>query len=132
MELAPFMKKYADEIGGEFIEYTPSYSVIIIPVSGKRFQTVVGNVKESVLYNRKVITFSSKVCHSENKIDWKNLMEQTAFFNYCRFVINEEFLQIEAVVSLGSVKEEDLKEILQEVANLADQYEMKLTGTDIN
>ncbi|MBS1545358.1 MAG: hypothetical protein JST14_17105 [Bacteroidetes bacterium] len=132
MDLSAFMKKYAEEIGGQYIEYNHTLSVVIIPVSGSRFQTVMGTIKESSLYNRKVITFTSKVCPLHDGIDYKMLLEQTAFFNYCRFVILENHLQVEAVSSLSGVTEEDIKEMLQEVANLADQYEMKLTGADIH
>ncbi len=132
MDLTAFMKKYADQINGQYIEYNKTLSVIIIPVAGNRFQTVMGNIKQSSLYNRKVITFTSKVCPMNDLIDFKMLLEQTAFFNYCRFMISENYLQVEAVSSMDGVSEDDIKEMLQEVANLADQYEMKLTGADIH
>lgn len=132
MDLTSFMKKYADQISGQYIEYNKTLSVIIIPVSGNRFQTVMGNIKQSSLYNRKVITFTSKVCPMNDAIDFKMLLEQTAFFNYCRFVISENYVQIEAVSALDGAAEDDIKEMLQEVANIADQYEMKLTGADIH
>jgi predicted lactoylglutathione lyase len=126
------MKRYADEIRGQYIEYTQTLSVIIVPVPGNRFQTVMGTIKQSSLYNRKVIIFTSKVCPMNESIDFKMLLEQTAFFNYCRFMISENYLQVEAVSSLSGVTEEDIKEMLQEVANIADQYEMKISGTDIH
>jgi hypothetical protein len=132
MELTAFMKRYADEIRGQYIEYTQTLSVIIMPVSGNRLQTVMGTIKQSSLYNRKVIIFTSKVCPMHDKIDFKMLLEQTAFFNYCRFMISENYLQVEAVSSLTGVNEEDIKEMLVEVANIADQYEMKISGTDIH
>ncbi len=132
MELTAFMKRYADEIRGQYIEYTQTLSVIIMPVSGNRLQTVMGTIKQSSLYNRKVIIFTSKVCPMNDKIDFKMLLEQTAFFNYCRFMISENYLQVEAVSSLTGVNEEDIKEMLIEVANIADQYEMKISGTDIH
>jgi hypothetical protein len=47
-------------------------------------------------------------------------------------VINQNYLQVEAVASLDNLTEETIKEMLQEVANLGDQYEMKLTGSDIH
>ena len=131
MDFTAFMKKYADQINGQYIEYNKSLSVIIVPVSGNRFQTVMGNIKQSTLYNRKVITFTSKVCPMNDSIDFKMLLEQTAFFNYCRFMISENYLQVEEVSSLDGASEDDIKEMLSEVANLADQYEMKLTGADI-
>jgi len=132
MDLTSFMKKYADQINGQYIEYNKTLSVIIIPVAGNRFQTVMGNVKQSSLYNRKVITFTSKVCPVTPGIDYKMLLEQTAFFNYSRFVISENYVQVEAVSSLDGAADDDIKEMLQEVANIADQYEMKLTGADIH
>ncbi|HQQ96315.1 MAG TPA: hypothetical protein PLX35_03585 [Cyclobacteriaceae bacterium] len=133
MNLTAFMKHYAEQINGQYIEYNQTLSVIIIPVSGNRFQTVLGTIKQSSLYNRKVITFTSKVCPmTTGSIDYKMLLEQTAFFNYCRFLIADNYLQVEAVSALEGTNEDDIKEMLQEVANLADQYEMKLTGADIH
>ena len=126
------MKKYADEIGGQFTEYNESLSVVIMPLSGGRFQTVIGSVKENELYNRKLISFTSKVCAFQPNIDVRMLLEQSAYFNYCRFVINEGYVQVEAVSPLETISEGTIKEMLQEVANLADQYEMKLTGVDVN
>ncbi len=132
MDLSAIMKKYADQIGGQYTQYDPTHSILIIPVSGGRFQTVLGTIKKNELYNRELITLNSKVCASSTSIDYKMLLEQTAFFNYCRFVINQNYLQVEAVASLDNLTEETIKEMLQEVANLADQYEMKLTGSDVH
>jgi hypothetical protein len=132
MDLTSIIKKYADQIGGQFTQYDSTQSIIIIPVSGGRFQTVLGTIKNNDLYNRKLITLNSKVCSSSTAIDYKMLLEQTAFFNYCRFVINQNYLQIEAVASMDNLTEDTIKEMLQEVANLADQYEMKLTGSDVH
>ncbi len=132
MNLTAFMKKYADEIGGQYTEYSEFQSVVIVPLSGGRFQTVIGFIKKNELYNRKLVTFTSKVCAYQANLDVKMLLEQTAFFNYCRFVIKDGYLQIEAVSPLEEVSESTVKEMLQEAANLADQYELKLTGSDIN
>lgn len=132
MDLTAFMKKYADQIGGQFTEYDPSHSIIIVPVSGNRFQTVVGTVRKNDLYNRRLITLNSKVCAVKAGIDFKMLLEQSAYFNYCRFIITENHLQIEAVTALDTVTESIIQEMIQEVANLADQYELKLTDTDIH
>jgi plasmid maintenance system antidote protein VapI len=60
------------------------------------------------------------------------LLEQTAYFNYSRFVVKDSYLQVEAVASIIGITEETIKEMVQEVANLADQFELKLTGGDIH
>ncbi len=132
MDLTAFLKKYADQISGQYTEYDSDHSIIIVPVAGGRFQTVLGTIKQNELYNRKLIAFVSKVCNVKPGIDYKLLLEQTAFFNYCRFVLTEGYIQVEAVAALKNISEETIKEMIQEVANLADQYELKLTETDIH
>lgn len=132
MNLTAFMKQYADQIGGQYTEYDPTHSIIIVPVSGNRFQTVIGTIRKNELYNRSLITLNSKVCATKPNLDYKMLLEQTAFFNYGRFIISDNYLQIEAVASLETINEDNIKEMVQEVANLADQYELKLTGSDIH
>ncbi len=132
MDLTAFMKKYTDQIGGQFTEYNSEQSISIIPVSGNRFQTVIGTIRKNELYNRSLVTLNSKVCALKPGIDFKMLLEQSAYFNYCRFIISENYLQIEAVTALDTISENTVKEMLQEVANLADQYELKLTDSDIH
>jgi hypothetical protein len=132
MDLTAFIRKYAEEINGQYMEYDPDHSIIIVPVSGGRAQTVMGDIRTNQLYNRKLIVFSSKVCVFTSEIDLKSLLEQTAFFNYCRFIINENHLQVEAVAAFDNISEGTIKEMIQEVANLADQFELKITGVDVN
>ena len=132
MDLSAVMKKYADQIGGQYTEYDQAQSIIIMPVSGGRFQTVLGTITKNDLYNRQLISLHSKICNIKPDIDYKMLLEQTAYFNYCRFVVKDGYLQVEAVASLAGISEETIKEMVQEVANLADQFELKLTGVDIH
>ena len=132
MDLSTILKKYADQIGGQYIDYDHLNSVIIVPLSGSRFQTILGVIRHNDLYNRKLISLTSKVCALNATTNYQHLLEQTAFFNYCRFVIREGYLQVEAVSALENLSEETVKEMIQEVANLADQYELKLTGSDIH
>ena len=132
MDLSAVMKKYAEQIGGQYTEYDHAQSIIIMPVSGGRYQTVLGTIIQNDLYNRKLISLHSKICNVKPDIDYRMLLEQTAYFNYCRFVIKDNYLQVEAVASMVGISEETVKEMVQEVANLADQFELKLTGVDIH
>jgi hypothetical protein len=131
MDLSAIMKKYATETGAQYTEYDHAQSIIIVPVSGGRFQTVMGLITENALYKRKLISLTSKVTSVKPEIDYKMLLEQTTFFNYCRFAIKDNYLQVEATASLVGISEETIREMVQEVANLADQFEMKITGVDI-
>lgn len=132
MDISSFLRNYADQIGGQYTAYNADQSIIIVPVSGNRFQTVIGTIKKNELYNRSIITLNSKVCDVNSGLDYKMLLEQTSYFNYCRFIISGNHLQVEAVAAVDGINDDGLKEMVQEVANLADQYEMKLTGSDIH
>jgi hypothetical protein len=59
-------------------------------------------------------------------------LEQNANFDYSKFVLEEGFLKVEASCSANSVSQDQIKEMIQEVAQLADHYELKLTGKDIH
>jgi hypothetical protein len=125
------MRRYAEEIGGEYNEYAPEYIIIIVPVSGGRAQTVLGEVRHNDLYNRKLITFSSKICPATTELDYRALLSQTGFLNYSRFAILENYLQVQAVSAFENISENTVKEMVQEVANVADQFELKITGADV-
>lgn len=132
MDLVSFMKNYSDEINGQFSTYDNSHSIIVVPLAGGRFQSVIGTIKENKLYSRNMVTFTSKISSYNPSLPLKDLLVQSALFNYARFIISDDHLQMEAVASLDGTSETSIKEMIQEVANLADQYEFKLTGADVH
>jgi hypothetical protein len=72
------------------------------------------------------------VCEYQKNIDLKMLMEQNANFDYSKFVLEDGYLKVEASCLTASASEAQVKEMIQEVAQLADHYEFKLTGQDIH
>lgn len=132
MDLNTFMSSYADEIGGTYSEYDIRTSIIIVPLPDERFQTVLGKLKHSERYDRLGIEFASKVCPMDADINLKALLEENANLNHAKFSIIEDFLYVEASCFVESATEELIKEIIQEVANVADEYEFKLTGADVH
>jgi CRISPR/Cas system-associated endoribonuclease Cas2 len=132
MDLNAFMESYANEIGGNYSEYDSRTSIIIVPLPDQRFQTVLGKLKHSERYNRLGIEFTSKVCKYNSDVDLKLLLEENANLNHAKFAIVEDFLHVEASSFIESATEQLLKEIIQEVANVADDYELKLTGADVH
>jgi hypothetical protein len=127
-----FMEKFADEIGGQFSEYDQSKSVIIVPLEENRFQAVLGVTKYNEKFNKMGIEFSSKVCPFSDDIDCKQLVIENAKTCYAKFVIVDDFVKVEGSSFLETIREEGLKEIIKEVAQLADEWELKLTGLDVN
>ncbi|MGK7388731.1 MAG: hypothetical protein ACNS60_00205 [Candidatus Cyclobacteriaceae bacterium M2_1C_046] len=132
MDLNAFMQSYADEINGQYSEYDSNKSIIIVPLPDERYQTVLGHLKHSKRYNKVGVEFTSKVCPLRENIDLKELLKENAQLNHAKFVIIDGFIYVEASAFLDTATEVVLKEIIQEVANIADEYEFKLTGEDIH
>lgn len=132
MNLMHFVQQSAEQIGGQFTDYDHTRSVVVVPINGSRYQTVLAMTQTSPVSGRDQATFTSKVCEYTTKLDLKLLMEQNARFDYSKFVLDEGFLKVEASCLTSSVSQEQIKEMIQEVAQLADHYELKLTGKDLH
>ena len=132
MDIAYTLKQYADQIGGQFTDYDHAKSVIVIPLDKSRFQTVLATSQKSQVSGRDQTVFTSKVCEFKNNLDLKMLMEQNGSFDYSKFVLEDGYLKVEASCLTASASEAQVKEMIQEVAQLADHYEYKLTGQDIH
>jgi hypothetical protein len=132
MSIMKHIQQYADQIGGQFTDYDHTRSVVVVPINGSRFQTILASTQKSPVSGRDQAVFSSKVCEFKDGIDLKNLLEQNAHFDYSRFVLEDGYLKVEASCLANSVSEEQVKEMIQEVAQLADHYEDKFTGKDIH
>lgn len=132
MSIMTHVQQYADQIGGQFTDYDHSRSVIVVPINGSRFQTVLASTQKSPVSGRDQAIFASKVCEFTSNLDLKNLLEQNANFDYSKFVLEDGYLKIEASCLASTVSPDQVKEMIQEVAQLADHYEYKLTGKDIH
>ncbi|MBT1695838.1 hypothetical protein KK083_03040 [Fulvivirgaceae bacterium PWU4] len=132
MNLINTVKQYADQIGGQFTDYDHTKSVIVVPLDASRFQTVLAISQKSPVSGRDQAIFTSKVCEFSPGLDLKMLMEQNGNFDYSKFVVEDGYLKVEASCLSSSASEVQVKEMIQEVAQLADHYEYKLTGQDVH
>jgi len=127
-----YVQQFADQIGGQFTEYDPTKSVLVVPTAGNRYQTVVAATQKSPVSGREQALFTSKVCGFDSNLDLKVLLEQNANFDYSKFILEDGFLKVEASCLSSTASEDQVKEMIQEVAQLADHYELKLTGMDVH
>ncbi len=134
MDIMNYVQQYAEQIGGQFTDYDHTKSVIVVPLNDSRFQTVLAMRQKSPVSGRDQAIFSSKVCQfqKEYDINLEDLMKQNGNFDYSKFVLEDGFLKVEASCLTSTANEDQLKEMLQEVAQLADHYENKITGKDIH
>ncbi|UXX78876.1 YbjN domain-containing protein [Reichenbachiella carrageenanivorans] len=127
MELNNFMKSYAEEIKGNFSEYDDQRSVIVVPLEMERQQAVVGEID----LENNLISISSKVCVAEDNIKYKDLLVENHKSTFGKFTIVNDFLKVESRSPADITSNEMLKCAIQEVAKLADKWELNITGRDI-
>jgi len=132
MNFNEFMESYAKEIGGQFQEYDTNKSVIIYPLGGNRYQSVLGTKRNSEVKNKPSIEFTSKVCEYSDAVSLENLIRANASFTAARFVLIDDFVRVEAATFADTATESVLKSIIEEVATVADAWEHKLTGQDVH
>ncbi len=132
MNFKKFAQKYAEEIDGEFRDYDDNQSVIVIRLDGDRFQAVQGNVYNHEGYDgREVVQLKTKVCTMEESIDFSSVLAASSDHIHSKFVIEDGFLKIESAAFMDSINDSRIKEMLQEIGQLADEWELKITGKDI-
>jgi hypothetical protein len=132
MDIKSYVQQYAEQIGGQYTDYDQTRSVVVVPLEGSRYQTVLALKQRSLVSGRDQAIFSSKICEYNETLNLEELMKQNAHFDYSKFVLEDGFLKVEASCLASSASEPQLKEMLQEVAQLADHYELRLTGKDIH
>ncbi len=132
MDLVQFMQKYAKQLGGQFSEYDKEKSIIVVPLSEGRFQTIIGRYKDSQLFNKTMIVVSSKICQYKDSHNLAALLEENSNLHYAKFSMVDDYLKVEASGFVDQLTEDMLKEMIVEVAEVADNWEQRLTGVDVH
>ena len=131
MDFNQFMESFSEEINGKFAAYDNERSVVIVPIDGGRYQAVVGQLGENKSFDKTCVEFYSKVCEWHEGIALQELVFDHKDLVYAKFILDEEFIKVKACVFLENTHEELMKDIIIEVATLADTWELKLTGADV-
>ncbi|HEX7015444.1 MAG TPA: hypothetical protein VF191_08010 [Cyclobacteriaceae bacterium] len=126
-----FARQFAEEVGGQYTEYDNSKAVIVVPLSGGRFQTVLAYTRTGGS-GRDHVLFISKICDFDESIDLRDLLEKNGAFDYSRFILEDSFLKVVASCTNDNATAELVKEMIQEVANIADRFEFRFTGQDVH
>ncbi|MDX2190741.1 MAG: hypothetical protein SFY32_12840 [Bacteroidota bacterium] len=130
LNLDKILENYANEVGGKVIPYTDNQSIIIMPTKHGRFQRVLGWSRISKSRNIKFLEFDSKVCEWNDSIDMKKYLNEAGAFTFCRLIIKEGFLQVASSVIVEHATDDLVKDMVKEVAEIADELEFQITGKD--
>lgn len=126
------MQRIAEEIGAQFNEYDERKSVMVVLLEGSRYQTVMAVLKHHDGYDKEVIHINTKVCDTNHFINYINVLSGNADFVHSKFAIVDGYLRVEAAVFTETATPEILKEMILEVAEIGDEWELKITGEDIH
>ena len=96
MDIMNLVQQYAEQIGGQFTDYDHSKSVIVVPIDGTRYQTVLATKQKSPVSGKDQAIFSSKICEFKNALNAEDLLKQNGMFDYSKFVVQDGFLKVEA------------------------------------
>jgi hypothetical protein len=132
MDIFTVIKNYAEEIGGTFTNYDNEKGVVVVPLKDNRYQTVLAITEKSNASGKLRLHFTSKVSDSADQADAKDLLVKNSSLDYSKFMIDGDQLKVAASCLVDSSFEDEIKYMLQEVAQLADNYELKITGKDIH
>lgn len=130
MEFSKFSQNLADEISADFTEYDANHSVLVVPLKDGRYQTVVIKLMEHPKFKKEVVRITSKVCYTSEDINYKELLTASDGYVHTNFTIEDDVLKVEASLFYESIDGEILREIVKEVASIADDWEFKITGVD--
>ena len=132
MNFFNFLKQYADQVGGQYTAYDDLKSIVVVPTGEGRFQTVLLHLQNTKSSGKQRGTVTSKVCELTSNTNLKELLELNASFDYGKFIVEADKLKVEATFPIDGASHDEIKYMIQEVAKIADEYEMKLTGKDIH
>ena len=130
LNLDKILEEYANKVGGKVIPYTNTQSVIVLPTKHDRFQKVFAYSNQTQVY--KFVEFYSKVTEYNADIDLKPLMEEASQFTFSRIMIKNNDINVAAAVVVDHATEDIIKDMVREVADVADDLEFKITGKDEN
>jgi hypothetical protein len=74
----------------------------------------------------------SRVCELHDDIDHKAMLELNQELFYSKVVIHEGYLKVAAAALLDHCTEDLIKDMVLEVARVADDLEHHLVGADVN
>lgn len=127
-----FCKNFAKEINGQYQEYDENQAVVIVPLEEGRFQAITGHLTVHSMTEMDMVTIKSKISEVNGDIPYEDLLRANSEYPYARFVIEGEHLKVEAGAFLEHLSEDQIKEMMLEVAKLADDWEKEITGKDIH
>ena len=126
IDFKTLMQDASSIIEGTFSEYDDVTTVVIVPIDEHRFQTVFAHDEKE-----NGIKFNSKACDPMDELPCRELLQENADHKFARLELENNILYVTGRALPGSAPE-GVAAVLKEVGVVADVWEHKLTGQDVN
>ena len=134
MDVLTFMPALAEALNGSFSEYDETTTITVVPLEDGRFQSIQGTLETLDDGLTQVMRFSSHVCPFHESLDFQHFLTENQQLRYAKFTVTDTFVQVEASVFIDFLSHQNmayLKNMMTEIALVADAWEHKLTGLDV-
>jgi len=126
-----YFTELAEELNGIYLDYTGDSGAMNLKLDNGRNQSVKSFIKNKG--DGDMIIFMSKVCHLDDypNVDFKKMLELNHTLIYSKIVIDDGYLEVESDAKLELSSKAEICFIVKEVAKVADDLEMEITGKDV-
>ncbi len=127
-----YLKQLAEEMNGNYTEYSDDTIILTIPLEDGRFQSVRGLIQEKQEAGMFLI-LSSTICrlHEYPDVDFRKMLEHNYDLGYSKITItDEDYLELAVYMKYDLVTAEELRYMVREIAVTADKLELEITGKD--
>ena len=126
-----YFTELAEELNGIYLDYTGDSGAMNLKLENGRNQSVKSFIKNKG--DGDMIIFMSKVCNLDEypSVDFKKMLELNHSLIYSKVVIDDGYMEVESDAKLDLSSKEEIRFIVKEVAKVADDLEMEITGKDV-
>ena len=126
-----YFTELAEELNGIYLDYTGDSGAMNLKLDNGRNQSVKSFIKNKG--DGDMIIFMSKVCNLDDypNVDFRKMLELNHNLIYSKIVIDDGYMEVESDAKLELSTKDEIKFIVKEVASVADDLELEITGKDV-
>lgn len=128
-----YLEKLAQELNGNFTEYSDDTVIVTLPLDEGRFQSVRGLISERE--SGLMLVFTSTICrlHEYPDVDFRKMLEMNYELGYSKITItDEDYLELMTAIKYELATPAEVKYMILEIAGTADKLEFEITGKDVH
>ena len=128
-----YLQQLAEEMDGNYTEYSDDTIIVTLPLEEGRFQSVRGLITERD--SGLMLILTSTICrlHEYPDVDYRKMLEMNYELGYSKITItDEDYLELMTSIKYDLATPEEIKYMITEVALTADKLEFEITGKDVH